>query len=177
MSFSWTRGGLLAAPQRYRWRGLNIGSFDADVGEAAGRTDPPDCLSLGSIGGIQLIDPFTCINFLQRQNPDNPFISNNRPRFAQRPFLYHDLNYVPGEVGLNTRVTAAIGPGGLSLTITLDEGFRFLLPPGATVQVRRAHAAVIVAHDNAFTLQGEDDFGYRLHICEAVGQIAQWTVQ
>ena len=45
VSFSWTRGGLLAAPQRYRWRGLELGSrMHAESGNAAGRINAPYCV-------------------------------------------------------------------------------------------------------------------------------------
>ena len=162
VSFSWTRGGLLAAPQRYRWRGLNIGS-GVDWGRVDGRDDNfADCEGFDPGGPIDPIFLF-CIQFLQRSLSND---DTGSPEFtAPRPFVYHDLGYRSGEVGLNTRVTAAIGTGG-ALTITLNEGFRFLLPPGATVTVQRAHAAVTVVHDNLETsLQGEGDFGYRQYIC------------
>ena len=164
VSFSWTRGGLLAAPQRYRWRGLELGSrIHAESGEAEGRTSSTYCNEI-TISGTTFLTPF-CVRFLQRQDPDNP-TDGGFPNFAQRPFLYHDLNYVPGEVGLNTRVTATVGAGA-ALTITLNEGFRFLLPPGATVQVQRRHAAVAVDHDNfEGSLGGAGDFGYRQYICQ-----------
>ena len=160
VSFSWTRGGLLAAPQRYRWRGLELGS-GVDWGRVRGRDDNSADCRVRSLGPITI--HLFCVQFLQRSLSND---GSGSPEFTPRPFVYHDLDYVPGEVGLNTRVTAAIGPGGLSLTITLDEGFRFLLRPGATVTVQREHAAVTVVHDNLEgSRQGEFDFGYRQYIC------------
>ena len=158
VSFSWTRGGLLAAPQRYRWRGLDVGRTDID----GIRLNSTYCSTISSPIG-PLVFALSCVQFLQRLNSGG--------NLDPRPFLYHDLNYVPGEVGLNTRVTAAIGPGGLSLTITLDEGFRFLLPPGATVTVQREHAAVIVSHPffNSQIEAGRGDSGERQYICRGGG--------
>ena len=158
VSFSWTRGGLLAAPQRYRWRGLDVGRTDID----GIRLNSTYCSTISSPIG-PLVFALSCVQFLQRLNSGG--------NLDPRPFLYHDLNYVPGEVGLNTRVTAAIGPGGLSLTITLDEGFRFLLPPGATVTVQREHAAVTVSHPffNSQIEAGRGDSGERQYICRGGG--------
>ena len=159
VSFSWTRGGLLAAPQRYRWRGLRIGS-GVDWGRAMGRDDNSAYCRAESVGPITI--HLFCVQFLQRSLSND---STGSPEFTPRPFVYHDLDYSSGEVGLNTRVTATVGAGA-ALTITLNEGFRFLLPPGATVAVQRAHAAVTVVHDNLEgSRQGEFDFGYRQYIC------------
>ena len=161
VSFSWTRGGLLAAPQRYRWRGLNIGS-GVDAGRAMGRDNNfTDCEGFDPGGPIPTIFLF-CVQFLQRSLSND---STGSPEFTPRPFVYHDLGYTVGVEVLDTRVTATVGAGA-ALTITLNEGFRFLLPPGATVAVQRAHAAVTVVHDNLEgSLGGAGDFGYRQYIC------------
>ena len=123
VSFSWTRGGLLAAPQRYRWRGLDVGRTDID----GSRLNSTYCRTIPSPIG-PLVFALSCVQFLQRLDGGG--------NLDPRPFLYHDLDYVSGEVGLNTRVTAAIGGGGCA-----DDNAERRIPLSAAAGSDRASAA------------------------------------